>query len=146
MPLTKEQLLQPRYRVIADYPFSPYKNGDIIEPKDGYWIASRVQSFEAFELRTVEHSFEERELTKYTNLFERARWSDNRLREDFPEYVLYDKTCVPAKVLSVKCDEAGFVTEVETDAEPEEYYRAAIWDFPATKEEYEAYIQSKQQS
>lgn len=36
MKLTPEQLLQPRYEVIADYPNSPFKVGQIISFKEIY--------------------------------------------------------------------------------------------------------------
>ena len=31
MPLSKEELLKPRWRVTANYPFSPYIVGDFVE-------------------------------------------------------------------------------------------------------------------
>lgn len=133
------ELLLPRYRVIAPYPYCPFKVGTIlIRVPD---IRSEMYVPEDWKPGSPAISIEQ--IERCPTLIEKIHWSEQRTKEDFPEYVLYDSTCIPSKVLSVRCDEAGFVTEIETDAESGEYYRAAIWDFPATQEEYE---QSKQQS
>ena len=142
---TKEQLLLPRYRVIADYPFSPHKIGDILE-RDTLPVVNIAGYNELGLIKYTQYSLPIKVAGNYPHLFAPVHWTENREKGEFPEYVLFDKTCVPAKVLSVRCDEQGFVIEVETDAEPGEYYRADIWDFPATQEEYEAYKQSKQKS
>lgn len=138
--LTVEQLLQPRYRVIADYPFSPYKVGDIIEPYEGQFPVLNIPGHDLLgRIKTTQYGLPITEAEKYPNLLQRCHWSEGRTKEEFPEYLRYDDTSVADKVLSVKCNDAGFVVEIETEGEPGLFYRPDIYDRPATREEYEAY-------
>ena len=138
--LTTEQLLQPRYRVLALYPFSPYKVGEIIDPYEGRFPVLNIPGHDLLgRIVFTQHGLPITEADKYPHLFQRCHWSEGRTKEEFPEYLRYDESGIADKVLSVKCNDAGFVVEIETEAEPGYYYRADIYDRPATKEEYEQY-------
>jgi len=144
MRLTVEQLIQPRYRVIAAYPFSPYKIGDIITPKDGHFKIARVVDFVRFEERGAEHYFPESAFLDYPHLFNLAHWSENRTSEEFPEYVYFKSSFKPdsvEKILLTEVDENGFVNLIATDGEPKAFYSPSIFSRPATKEEYEKFKQ-----
>ena len=66
--MTKEELLIPRYLIIADYPNNFFgKIGDIITPS----------SFES------EDDFYDWELDKYPHLFKELHWTEHRDPNDF---------------------------------------------------------------
>lgn len=139
--LTKEQLLQPRYRVIAGYPDSKFKVGDIIELtiENPYVALNGSSSYLVYY---------ETELKKYPHLFAPAHWSEQRTKEEFPEYLAFQSDEGPEeiyKVSGLSINGAGFVSFVQCEEEEEDFW-PAIYHRPATQEEYEAYQQSKQQS
>ncbi len=66
--MNTEQLLKPRYKVIADYPFSPYKVGELV--KEG---SSRCPYY----ITTVNHisyNFDTEEIENYPHLFRKLEW------------------------------------------------------------------------
>jgi len=64
--MTVEELLMPRYKVIADYPSSPYYVGEI-KDRLGDNVAAHF--------------------AKYPHLFRKLNWWEERKVEDMPEYV-----------------------------------------------------------
>lgn len=64
MSLTTEQLMQPRWEVIADYPGSAFKVGQILLKKLG-----RLNP------------------DKYPGIFQRLAWWEFRTKNDMPEYL-----------------------------------------------------------
>jgi hypothetical protein len=64
-----EKLLQPRYKVIADYPGSHLNNGEIITPN------------------VDEKYMDDYDLSKYPAIFKPLSWWEDRLPEDMPEYL-----------------------------------------------------------
>jgi len=66
--MTVEELLMPRYKVIADYPSSPYYVGEI-KDRLGDNVAAHF--------------------AKYPHLFRKLNWWEERKVEDMPEYVKY---------------------------------------------------------
>lgn len=76
--MTPEQLLQPRYEVIADYPESNFKIGQIIsfipvDPTDGWELA--------------DIAYNKRICPNYPNIFKPLSWWEHRAPDDMPEYV-----------------------------------------------------------
>lgn len=67
--LSPEELLKPRYKVIADYPNSVHKIGSIIPPG------------EQIDLPTYYGC------SKYPHLFKKLEWWEFRTEEEMPEYV-----------------------------------------------------------
>lgn len=79
--LTSEQLLQPRYEVIADYPGSDLPIGTILlESKLGYCFREDV-------LTTSSNIIATETVTKYPHLFRRLNWWEHRTPEEMPEYL-----------------------------------------------------------
>lgn len=75
--MTTEELMKPRYKVIADYPKCHYNVGDIIEPIGG-------DNWDCYANPTLGG------LTnpdKYRHLFEPLPWWKERKVEEMPEYV-----------------------------------------------------------
>lgn len=68
MPLTVEQLMAVRYKVIADYPYSPYKAGQIITPNTGSGLHILLKGF--------------------PNIFSDLEWWQEREVSEMPEYVV----------------------------------------------------------
>jgi hypothetical protein len=130
MPLTTEQLLQPRYRVIADYPFSPYKVDDIILEHAGQFPVLNIPGHDLLgliKITQINLPFTEAERFPHHN--------------EFPEYVVFSPKFRPQEVRKVErmnLDEHAHVKGVLCEGE-NSYYPAYIYDRPATKEEYEQY-------
>ena len=87
--MTKERLLNPRYVVIADYPFSLLKINDVIEQTN---IA-----LNHYDVRVSEDGwlseFDGRQVfnpEKYKVLFRKLEWHELRKREDLPAYIKID--------------------------------------------------------
>ncbi len=76
--MTNEQLMQPRYLVIADYPGSDLPVGTILWQYDNkYWTDGK--GYEFYE--------PERTFIDYPHLFRRLEWWELRAKEDLPRYV-----------------------------------------------------------
>jgi hypothetical protein len=83
--MTVEQLLKPRYKVIADYPGSQWKVNQVIEKTkymNGRWY--------------VKGSLHDPD--DYPAIFSRLEWWQERKLEDMPEYVRYAENGMVAKV------------------------------------------------
>lgn len=122
MPLTIEQLLQPRYRVIATYPKSIFKVGEIISGENIFCDPAGPK------------------YADYSHLFEPVYWSKNRTAEEFPEYVVVKGREQIYKVHKTSLHE-GFVCEIVCTDEKNTFVYCFLGHLerPATKEEYEAY-------
>jgi hypothetical protein len=91
MPLSVEELLRPRYKVIADYFFNPYKLGDIITlPKNNRSVhlttTSHTDEF-GDRVSQAEH-YAPKVIDQYPHLFQPLQWWEDRNSEDMPEYVI----------------------------------------------------------
>ena len=75
--MTTEQLMQPRYKVIADYPNSPYGLNDVLTNKEVRFGMGRLMP---------EH---------YPAIFRKLEWWEERAVEDMPEWVKYDPLRFP---------------------------------------------------
>jgi len=97
-----EELMKPRFEVIADYPLSPYFKGDVIIFKNGETDhITTISYLDEFGLQVDQAqlvpcvTFE-----KYPHLFRKLNWWEHRSIEDMPK-----------KVLS-KADDKGSVFEI----------------------------------
>ena len=129
MPLSKEELLIPRYKMIADFPWSSRDNhnvGDIFTD-DG---KSPVMNQENTPIRAIDWQ-------RFPHLFKELQWWEERKIEDLPEYIK----------ANVHCDEHFFKVYAyvrASDAVVEFAHGDASvpspWNgwypFPATEEEY----------
>lgn len=143
MPLTKEQLLLERVKVISDYPDSIYKIGDII-------VYSRevAQSYDEWHnVRTGEKSFKNPGFfKKYPHIFQPLPWWSDRKPEDMPDYLRINYGNGP-----VLCNVSQWMHKIGEQM-VFEYYKNGLalrettkGTEPITEEEYNAYINQKQQ-
>ena len=77
------ELLKPRYKVIAEYPNSPFDVGDILiqDKKGGYFECSAND-----EIQQV-YEFD---IYKCSSVFKKLQWWEEREEKDMPEYVKED--------------------------------------------------------
>ena len=75
--MTAEELMVPRYEVIADYPGSTYPIGTI--------FTSMSNGFVRYMLDGDKHSTNGLNLDKYPHLFRRMLWWEQRSVEDMPK-------------------------------------------------------------
>lgn len=154
MPLTKEELLKPRYKVIADYPFNPYNIGDLVVFSDSmesfhltttwFWDeGEKMESDNYSSIKTIE---------KYPHLFQPLPWWSDRKIEDLPDYVKsnpeYAKPGLVFKVFEVKEYEDGICITHNDIGDINKPFSSTPthlkYFLPATKEEFEEYINQKQ--
>jgi predicted transcriptional regulator len=115
-----EELLQPRFKVIANFPDSTRNIGDIIyvdNKKEKYWS----ENYEKW-------------LSTFPHLFKKLEWFEDRKIEDLPEY-LKDHIGV-FKVLKYNLN--AKVVVIQEDNLFEEFIEFINVFQPSTKEEYEA--------
>lgn len=124
--MTTEELLLPRYKVIADYPGSIFKIGEIIE--QDYMEENRpVFDMEFF--------------LKYPNIFKKLEWWEDRKIDDLPEYVKFIRLD-NGQLKVVKVTEWIKKDNDIIFSDGINFYSANNGDTPATREEYEQYQQS----
>lgn len=113
-----EELLRPRYKVIADYPNSIYKIGEI------------VQQFGQDFFNTA--FFE-----KYPLIFRKLEWWEEIEEKDMPEYVKWNYDNIPeyGSVEKVMGAELTWTMGIKVNSQVN--HVKAEYFLPATKEEYE---------
>jgi hypothetical protein len=119
--LSTEQLLMPRYKVIADYPMSSHAVGDVLT----YLIGG---TFVNERIRVKEDS-----LQNYPAIFKPLSWWEERALEDMPEYV---KSGQGNSVRKVKGYELHW-NKIILDGGK---VRSISQWFPATLTEYQSFI------
>lgn len=128
--MTVQELLIPRYKVIADYPLSKmyFNVGDVLtwdEKNQAYRIGE--PKFVSMSKETVE---------AFPHLFKKLEWYEERKPEELPKFVK-DKFGERVRIIKVKKIEVGVNQYV--------YHSGGISllenVIPASKEEYEAYNQ-----
>jgi hypothetical protein len=84
-----EELLKPRYKVIADYPFNKsFKIGEVIalnEIDDRPHLVK--EEYALIQNTVVTHTFYKTDFDKYPHLFKKLEWWQERKESDMPEYV-----------------------------------------------------------
>jgi len=75
--MTTEELMNPRYKVIADYPNSPFNIGEIL----------LLKSKNCYESNLDKQIYTDRYPEKYPHLFKPLAWPEERKPEDMPEYL-----------------------------------------------------------
>lgn len=89
--LSKEQLLQARFKVMGPFPHMNCKVGDILDFSDGYSskrITRTPHDDPWGETNYTTHGFDQFELQEYPNLFQPLPWYSDRKPEEMPEYVI----------------------------------------------------------
>lgn len=131
--LTKEQLLQTRYKVTGPFPHMNCKVGDILDFSDGYsskQITRTPHDDPWGETNFATHGFDQFELQEYPNLFQPLPWYSDRKPEDMPEYLKDIKT---GEVFAYDENYKAHGTAWMSDHKIE----------PATKEDYQVYVSIK---
>ncbi len=84
-----EELLKPRFEVIADYPFNPHKVGDILSSKFETIHQTTTSYRNEFGDNCDEaHWCMPVEFEKYPSLFRKLNWWENRKKEDMPKRLI----------------------------------------------------------
>ena len=125
--LSKEELLKPRYKVIADFPqwsSFAYKKGDILELKGIHFVG-----------RGTTRSINEKDIDLYPSVIKKLEWWEDRKIEDMPEYVRH---CVNNRVFKVKKWKYDYGELIAYESIIIGGIRAS-WLTPATREEYEQF-------
>lgn len=112
--MTKEQLMQPRWKCIADYPQSIWKVGEILTDFPELWAKANLEPF--------------------PNIFVRLQWWEDRQESEMPEYVKYCGT-----ILKVKKWTKNIEGEPSFTWEGEKMGLYAYSTLPATEEEYKQF-------
>jgi hypothetical protein len=81
--LSAEELMSPRYEVIALYPKCPFKIGDVlvrIKLNEGNWYHTNKFSFSS--------DIKEETIKDYPHLFKKLNWWEHRSEDDMPKKVI----------------------------------------------------------
>lgn len=126
-----EDLLKPRYKVIADWPgvAGKVKPGQILSLDDEfipdlYWCGGE--------------DFTEDKLKDYPHLFKKLFWWEERAVEDLPKYLKWQNNGKVRKVKEYHIWADGYTVQVEFDGGRRRYLKKE-WS-PCTEEEYNTYI------
>jgi len=133
--LTTEQLMKPRYKVIAYYPGCPFNVGNI--------LMQAVDNGKLFwsKLETGEWGAQVNDIHLYPHLFQPLQWWQERDVKDMPEYVKHIQTGRVCRVADANEKyPSGFMIDYPM-TECWIVYKDCI---PCTEAEYQQYIKSKQ--
>ena len=143
--MTAEQLMKPRFKVIADYPSSPHTVGDIYQQVTKYHTRheyyEKIDGFNPHHVHLPE---------KHSAIFKPLQWWEERSLDDMPEYLSTGKGVVGEafqvyKIIEWENDNGNIIGWIDKQQrsvcslgtfKPEYEYQ------PATKEEYEQLKQS----
>jgi len=131
--MTPEQLMMPRVIVTNYYPNSKFEIGDILQksPLNYYFKVGVLTSKHTVEM--VE------EVDKSTSIFLPLTWSADRKIEELPEYI---STLWTHGVIVYHIEPANYLDKKFMEWK---FGGKRINDFlPATKQDYEAYLKTKQ--
>lgn len=106
--MSNKELMKPRYKVIAQYPYSSFPNGEIIQD-------------------ILNPMF----LDMYPHLFQRLEWWEDRKPEDMPKYVKWIHNESKVRKVDSYLGEKGVVKFEGFDT-----YNKTRNYLPATEEEY----------
>lgn len=135
--MTKEELLQPRYRVIANFPQQNSPIGHIYE----------LKKMELAKMGTIEEM--EKYFNQYPALFKKVEWWENREVKDLPQYLKCietpDQKISVGQILKIKDyfgDDLGYCGRSE-DVQENICVLNTNCYVPATEEEFENYLKVK---
>lgn len=139
--MTTEELLRPRWKVIADFPGSKYTMGQIIETN--YWYdRSEEKGYEEHKMnkswvvRTEWNISSAQFFDSYPVIFKKLEWWEERNVKDLPNYVRY-KGCEMFRLNTPKIGEVLKVNNYQEDCVNHNIGCDWISLYePATEEEY----------
>lgn len=130
-----EELLKPRYKVIAPWPDADYEVGDIIQLTDGGGECDEFYSTDE-DGKFLEW---ERFYLTFPHLFKKLEWHEERSKNDMPKYIRWTHPATKEvsffEVFQWLSNSAGvYVADIRE-------YHLFIKDFlPATEQEYNDYL------
>lgn len=135
MSLTREQLMAPRYKVIADYPNAYYNLGVIITDKgdNNFFIYDGYQRAAWFD--------------RYPHLFKPLDWWNDRKLEELPEYVKvndHGEKFITPGIYKIIYTHKNNIDEYNRGRLENGEPCSLNWVEPATLHDYEQYIKEKQ--
>ena len=129
--MTAEELLKPRYKVMADYPAAMHSVGDVLS---AYENGIRY-------LVEINENSEKYSMNDYPHLFKKLEWWEERELKDMPEFLKYniDEENYVVKVYKWDMEKLfGYMDDDLTTG-----FDLNLWQkepyLPSTKEEYEQY-------
>lgn len=131
--MSVEELLKPRYKVIAEWPESTFEIGQIITKSDLVEDWLQTDNFlHGFKLSAVE---------KYPHLFKKLEWWEERKLEDMPKYVRWDYKpgCDGAHMKNLIAKVDGWVQASYGVISQGQTTSSHFW-LPATEQEYNDYL------
>lgn len=134
--MTPEELLKPRYKVIAPWPGTHWEVGDIFEYGDHNCFKTESQPSIPMHVSVLD---------EHPHLFKKLEWWEDRKLEEMPEYV---KSIMQEYTYGVKVGVVIMVKEwvrlcdamYAIQSRKEEYHASCF--VPATADEYNAYLQT----
>lgn len=89
--MTAQELMKPRFEIIADYPYNPHKIGSFIESPA--WFSSIHQTTTKHTDEFGDNANQENycmvsDFEKYPHLFRKLNWWENRKIEDMPKKLI----------------------------------------------------------
>jgi hypothetical protein len=127
--LTVEELMKPRFEVIADYPNNPYEINDVLTKIDGIQIYSNGR-----------RGMSITDLESFPNLFREMEWWEIRPEQDMPKYIKWVDDYGDHEVLKVEEWESGVAILDKSRRSIATMCRNL---FPATEAEYIAQLEQQ---
>ena len=134
--MSTEELLKPRYKVIADYPESRFKIEVILidEGVNGFFYNDRIYNKAIWVA-----------IDKYPHIFKRLEWWEDRIIEDLPKYLRHtkynDDNKVILEVLYYSPNDKPWIAYIKGATSVRTQLNVAIKECqPATEQEYTDYI------
>jgi hypothetical protein len=121
--MSKEELLKPRYKVIADYPNIEWEVGEILD-RDWGWDGDDESGFK-------------HHISDYPHLFQPLEWWQERQPGEMPEYVKAKRS---EQVLKVESIEYKYMSAILED---DNFPRSLANFLPATESEYQSFKQNQ---
>lgn len=142
--MTPEELLRPRYKVVADYFHNPYQIGDIITlPENNRSVhLTTIQYTDEFgENVKQQNHYAPKIIEKYPHLFEKLEWWEERKPEDLPKFIKAKNDGDVQELIAVT--ECGFKVKWGNKKK----YRIGVFNrfIPATEAEYTQYVKTLNQ-
>jgi hypothetical protein len=128
-----DELLKPRYKVIADYPGCPYEIGTILYVDDEGELFSPIAGYAPSIIKIMES-----EASKFNHFLKPLQWWEDRELDQMPRYVKCiatpDQKIMPGDVFKLAWIEPGWGTDhVHT------IFLYTNCYIPATESEYNTY-------
>lgn len=124
--MTTEELLKPRWKVIADFPGNPYTIGQILTYPQDIILPNGYLKYLYLNYN------EEYKIDSYPSIFQKLKWWEERNMADMPQYL--KRLDCPEVIRSLtdfkECQGINYPDLIYGS------YHISLWE-PATEEEYE---------